>query len=241
MLVTVIPTIKLIDPASVTLAAWYDPSDLSTLFQDSAGTTPVTADGDPVGLMQDKSGNGHHLTQATAASRPLYKVDSSGNPYLLFDGTDDWLKVGSPAMSLPWHRISAVRMITHTNGDLIFAEGSGAGAGRLRQQTPSPTVAVFDGGAGYVAANTELAVGSNGVVTERHDGANSGLAINNGVYTTGDPGTVAATGCAIGASPAGSVPSNIRFYGCVTANGALADDEILGLRAWLAEKAGVTL
>lgn len=35
--------------------AWYDPSDLSTLFQDAAGTTPVTADGDPVGLMLDKS------------------------------------------------------------------------------------------------------------------------------------------------------------------------------------------
>jgi len=35
--------------------AWYDPSDLSTLYQDSAGTTPVTALGQPVGLMLDKS------------------------------------------------------------------------------------------------------------------------------------------------------------------------------------------
>lgn len=34
---------------------WYDPSDLTTLFQDSAGTTPVTAAGQPVGLMLDKS------------------------------------------------------------------------------------------------------------------------------------------------------------------------------------------
>lgn len=34
--------------------AWYDPSDLSTLYQDSAGTTPVTAVGQPVGLMLDK-------------------------------------------------------------------------------------------------------------------------------------------------------------------------------------------
>jgi len=34
---------------------WYDPSDFSTLFQDSAGTTPVTAVGQPVGLMLDKS------------------------------------------------------------------------------------------------------------------------------------------------------------------------------------------
>ena len=35
--------------------AWYDPSDLSTLFQDSLGTTPVTTAGQPVGLMLDKS------------------------------------------------------------------------------------------------------------------------------------------------------------------------------------------
>ena len=39
--------------------AWYDPSDLTTLFQDSAGTTPMSAVGtvadQPVGLMLDKS------------------------------------------------------------------------------------------------------------------------------------------------------------------------------------------
>lgn len=34
---------------------WYDPSDLTTLYQDAAGTTPVTSPGDPVGLMLDKS------------------------------------------------------------------------------------------------------------------------------------------------------------------------------------------
>jgi hypothetical protein len=35
--------------------AWYDPSDLSTMFQDRAGTTPVTATGQSVGLVLDKS------------------------------------------------------------------------------------------------------------------------------------------------------------------------------------------
>lgn len=37
--------------------AWYDPSDLTTMFQDSAGTTPVTAVEQPVGLILDKSKN----------------------------------------------------------------------------------------------------------------------------------------------------------------------------------------
>lgn len=35
--------------------AWYDPSDFSTLFQDAAGITPVTALGQSVGLILDKS------------------------------------------------------------------------------------------------------------------------------------------------------------------------------------------
>jgi hypothetical protein len=71
--------------------AWYDPSDFSTMFQDSAGTTPVTATGQPVGLIRDKSGRGSHASQATAASRPTLQQDASGFYYLSFDGVDDGL------------------------------------------------------------------------------------------------------------------------------------------------------
>ena len=45
-------------PALLFLASeqgiWLDPSDMSTLFQDAAGTTPVTAVEQPVGLILDK-------------------------------------------------------------------------------------------------------------------------------------------------------------------------------------------
>lgn len=50
---------------------WYDPGDLSTLFQDAAGTTPVTAVEQPVGRILDKSGRGNHATQTTSTSRPV--------------------------------------------------------------------------------------------------------------------------------------------------------------------------
>ena len=52
--------------------AWYDPADLSTLFQDTAGTTPVTAVEQAVALMLDKSGRGNHASQATSTKRPRY-------------------------------------------------------------------------------------------------------------------------------------------------------------------------
>jgi hypothetical protein len=83
------------NPAAVLFGAgeqggWYDPSDISTLFQDTAGTTPVTAAGQTVARINDKSGRGNHLTQTTAASRAQYQIDALGLPFLLFDGTDDW-------------------------------------------------------------------------------------------------------------------------------------------------------
>lgn len=52
---------------------WYDPNDLSTMFQDAAGTIPVTAAGQPVGLIRDKSGRNNHAYQTTSAARPILR------------------------------------------------------------------------------------------------------------------------------------------------------------------------
>ena len=61
------------DPLTTSPWAFYLPEP-AYLFQDAAMTTPVTAANDPVGAMLDLSGNGYHLTQSTAGSRPLYKA-----------------------------------------------------------------------------------------------------------------------------------------------------------------------
>lgn len=85
--------------------AWYDPSDTTTLFQDSAGTTPVTASGQPVGLMLDKSGRGHHATQPTAGSRPIYRRgDSRGVVNLLLN--TETLATQSRAVTAVGHTLS---------------------------------------------------------------------------------------------------------------------------------------
>lgn len=72
--------------------AWYDPYDMTTLFQDSAGTIPVTASGQVVGRILDKSGRGNHATQPLAASKPIFR-DVGGLRYLEFDGADDFISV----------------------------------------------------------------------------------------------------------------------------------------------------
>jgi hypothetical protein len=84
-------------PASLGPLAWFDASDISTLYQDTAQTIPVTADGDPVGFMADKSGNNLFVTQSTAGSRPTYRT-SGGLHWLEFDGSADYLANVAPAL-----------------------------------------------------------------------------------------------------------------------------------------------
>jgi len=85
------------DPASLfaggTEGAWFDPSDIDTLFQVSDGTTPVTVATDPIGYFGDKSGNGNHAAQATAAARPIYQTAPDR---VTIDGVDDRLSVTVP-------------------------------------------------------------------------------------------------------------------------------------------------
>lgn len=70
----------------------FDFNDLSTMYQDSAGTIPVTGVGQPVGKVLDKSGRGNHATQSTSAKCPILQQNATtGAYYLAFDGIDDCL------------------------------------------------------------------------------------------------------------------------------------------------------
>ena len=67
---------------------WFDASDITTLFQDVAGTQPVTAVGQYVGKWLDKSGNGKHaVAAANDTTRPKYQIDAEGNPNVTFTKT----------------------------------------------------------------------------------------------------------------------------------------------------------
>ena len=73
--------------------AWYAVEDQSTLFQLDDASVAVTGTGQPVGRINDKSGNGRHLMQDSAGRRPTYTV-AAGKMYLSFDGADDLLFAG---------------------------------------------------------------------------------------------------------------------------------------------------
>lgn len=75
---------------------FYDPNDLSTMYQDAAGTVPVTDVGQPIGLIRDKSGRNNHAFQTTSSSRPILRQNATtGAYYLEFDGSDDFLQTSN--------------------------------------------------------------------------------------------------------------------------------------------------
>jgi hypothetical protein len=64
----------------------YNFQDLSTLWQDVAGTIAVTAVDQSIARIDDISGNNNHLIQADSLKRPQLKQDAEGY-YVWFDGT----------------------------------------------------------------------------------------------------------------------------------------------------------
>jgi hypothetical protein len=104
---------------------WFDPSDFSTMFQDRAGTTPVTGAGQPVGKILDKSGRGNHaLAPADTTVRPTLQQDASGNWYLSCDGVDDSMATASFAAGADSVTVGAAMYKLSDAAFAVFAEFS---------------------------------------------------------------------------------------------------------------------
>ena len=94
------------------------------LFQDVAGTVPVTADGDPVGRMLDQSGNGNNATQTVSGARPVYRTDGVLH-WLEFDLVDDELLI--PVNTLGVFDYFMAYAPTGNNFIITYVSGTSAG------------------------------------------------------------------------------------------------------------------
>lgn len=227
--------------------AWYDPSDLSTLFQDAAGTTPVTADGDPVGLILDKSGNVNHAIQSVAASRPVYRTDGTLH-WLQFDGVDDHLKVpDNPSlrqtqMSFVFSYLSTAHRLQvilsngigdyfHTNNWLVSVDSRLV----VYPRTPETTLDFAPSSINKTHVGSIVADGVT--VNGRLDGGGE-------TSLTGAFGTDNTAGITLGALtpyPHGLFLSGNLFNVIIVAGRSISSTERNNTERYLAEKSGVTL
>ena len=237
-------------PASLfaggTEGAWYDPSDLSTLFQDSAGTTPVTASGQPVGKMLDKSGNGNHATQATSSKRPTY-TEGGGLSWLAFDGVDDAME--GPGLGVTSSALTMLYSATQSGGsavDLIFGVENTA-QNRFQNFTDNSGTRETGMVVGGVNSFTRYgdpsvnqiagAVWNGSNVQNYINGAASGATYSLSGSMDLTEGTVY-----IGKSPrVSSFLFTGIFRGGLLINRELSAEEVINFSAYLAAKSGVTL
>lgn len=104
---------------------WYDPSDLSTLWQNTGKTTPAGV-GDPVRVIADKSGNGKDWIAPSDAARPIVTLDAFGNPYLAVDGSDDLFTTGqTESFAAPFTMAFCIAypqtFVTQLRGFMVYA------------------------------------------------------------------------------------------------------------------------
>ena len=224
---------------------WYDPSDLSTMWTTKAKTTQVANDGDSVGYIADKSGNGVDLSNPNDLLLPTYHTNGTLH-WLTFNGIDQSLK----------KTISNVGVATVVCAfDIITGVDASAGI--------FTTLEMSEGNIGFVFARSGSTntlkinqVASASLSDASHIWVNQ---VQTAVMDFDDPTVYSADGTGH-PEAALSFPDGARigldrntagrffwggFYGLVsngdTAATILSTEDRNLLEEWMAEKAGVTL
>lgn len=231
---------------------WYDPSDLSTLFQDAAGTVPVVADGDPVGRINDKSGNGFRLAQGTAAARPAYRT-AAGLHWLQGDGVDDFLVSASNIVTVKtgWFWACTAEIITGGGINTSLFSGSlGLGAVSTTSdangiyqrsdvvQRIVASLRIGSGTARTIDLNSAFSIGTGTpfYAEARHE---SGLLYSSNGVSQASVACVDATTSPVGLISVLSDGPVAKFFGGVCISRPLTADEKTDVQAYLRTKAGI--
>lgn len=234
-------------PASLSPAVWYDPSDLSTLFQSGTRASPgaaVTTVGQTVGLILDKSGNQFDLTQATASSRPTYQVDGNGKPHLLFDGVDDRLSSGGATIGGNTHTIGAAALATAASKFLWTVAVSATDKYALEPSNSAGVSAIHHTNASTTAKTSSTGIDTAQVLLATIDKVTPATSMRvNSAAQSGTLGTAASStvGSILGASTGVTALFTGRFYGLVDILRTLTNTERGNLETWLGAKCGLTL
>ena len=242
-------------PLAVAPLGWWDVSDTATLWQDTAGTSAVTADGQSVARINDKSGNGLHMTQAVASRRPVYRT-SGGLHWLEFDGVDDFLVASSAAALAATHEVFVAANVTAPASGANGALWSYAAFATDAAESNTELLIYGDGATKrFRSRYPGLDNYTSGTIVTSHMGAAAAFwqgkfgstdtrqATNGGASTTftGASTSIPASGhYRIGPATYSQQYLAGRYYGS-TVTPVLSDADRAKLNTWLGTKAGLTI
>jgi len=128
-------------------------------FQDSALTTPATADADPLGGWRDT--NAVAFVQATSGQRPSLENISGATWAARFDGTDDFLARSNITLAGDF----TVFVRQATTGDCCLVGSNGSNNQILRIGNGGINrLSIYDGSADYVSSNLSVSRGVDNIV-----------------------------------------------------------------------------
>jgi len=227
-------------PLSISgLKAGYDTaSGFSSLWQD-AGRTTAAGDTDPCGAMDDLSGQGNHVTQATAGARPTVAATGLNSlRALTFDG-GDFLTLAALAGGAEAQANTALIVLKlGAASGCHFISGSALGTRNVIYVAGSGNWAIY---AGSVLDSGDASNTSVHLHTATFNGASSKQYLDNTEIGSGNAGAFTMVGMHLGVDytgagqilPSGSILATALFYN--TDIGATARGN---LKTWAVNKWG---
>lgn len=231
------------------VGVWYDPNDINTLFQDSTGTTPVTAAGQPIGKTVDKSGNNIHTTQATAGSRPVLSAGFPGGE--TYDGIDDYhtSTTSGGGGNAGFFYCAGIRLNAGGATQTLWSDTDGILATGYKITTTSANKLELAAGNNVVftlaTTSGTFSVGVPVLVTAWDDGVNLNVQLNQATAaTTARPSVVAGSSVFTEGRANGVVGSHLSgtlFERVYIKNGGVTATERANVQKVIASKIGVAL
>lgn len=237
---------------------FYDPNDLSTMYQDAAGTIPITAVGQPVGMIKDKSGRNNHASQTTSASRPILQRNATtGAYYLAFDGADDFLQTNNIDFTAT-DKVSlfaGVRKLSDAtfgvitefsgstdtnNGTFFLVAPRNNTLGNFGFRSKGTSNGDITSPSSYISPHSAVLNVVGNISQDSSILRINGLQVGTGITDQGT-GNYGNYPLYIGRRGGSSLPFNGHIYGLIGIGKLTTDDETAAIEKELAKRVGVTL
>lgn len=243
----------------------FTPADLPglALWLDAADAASISLNGSAVTQWNDKSGNGRHFAQGTAAQQPAYVPGAhNGRAALRFDGVNDRLGLGVNSLlrAAPGLTCYVVALTTGSGGQIAFWVENNRTLNQARLQIAKTSAAGNNHTLGHRRLDTQSLValqsGSTweedilycvGGITDwaaqthtiRLDGAQAAHQTSTG--TSGTFSDTNSSSAYVGTNRSGDVPWEGDICEVILLPRALTPTEIIKLETYLLQKWGISI